>query len=154
VPIACGEHLFGREDALEALRRGQLSILQPDASICGGIGEARLMAQLASFYGVRVVPHMCAGPISLAANLHVAASVPSIRTIEYPFLFAAAWSAFGVGPELGPEAIVDGQLAVPSGPGLGMSLNEAAFAAYPYQAPGAGVAGSVQGLPDRFVGDR
>ena len=59
VPIAYGEHLFGREDALDALRHGQLSILQPDASTCGGISEARKMAELASFYGARVV-HTCA----------------------------------------------------------------------------------------------
>ena len=154
VPIAYGEHLFGREDALDALRHGQLSILQPDASTCGGISEARQMAQLASFYGARVVPHMCAGPISLAANLHFAASVPAIRAIEYSFLFAPAWSAFGEGPDLGPDAIVDGEIAIPQGPGLGVALNESAVAKYPYQPPGTRVAGSAHGLPDRFVGDR
>ena len=39
----------------------------------------------------------CAGPISLAANLHVAASVPVIRAIEYPYTLAPAWAAFGTG---------------------------------------------------------
>ena len=62
----------------------QLSVLQPDASTCGGIGELRRMAQAAVPFGVRVVPHVCAGPVSLAANLHLAATVPAIRMIEYP----------------------------------------------------------------------
>ena len=54
--------------------------------------------------------------------------------------------------EIGP--VVDGTIAVPDGPGLGVDLDEAAIAAHPYQLPGARVAGTVSGLPDRFVGDR
>ena len=153
VPIAYGEHLFGREDAIDCLRRGQATVLQPDASTCGGISEARLMAQVAAPFGARVVPHTCAGPVSLAANLHVAASVPSIRLLEYPFLFADAWDAFG-DVSFGPDAIVDGALPVPDAPGLGPTLDRAALASHPYVAPGARVAGTTGGLPDRFVGDR
>jgi L-alanine-DL-glutamate epimerase-like enolase superfamily enzyme len=103
---------------------------------------------------VRVVPHICAGPVSLAANVHVAATVPAIRLVEYPPSLANCWSTFGKGPDVGPEAIVDGAIAVPDGPGLGMDIDDAAVAAHPYQAPGARVAGTVSGLPDRFVGDR
>ena len=74
VPIAYGEHLFGVDEAIDAMRRGQLQVLQPDASTCGGLTEARGMAAAAAGFGVRVVPHVCAGPISLAANLHLAAT--------------------------------------------------------------------------------
>ena len=115
VPIAYGEHLFGADDAIDAMRRGQLHVLQPDASTCGGLTEARRMAAAAAAFGVRVVPHVCAGPISLAANLHLAATVPAIRLIEYPPQLAAAWSTFGAGRDLGPTTIVDGTLAVPTG---------------------------------------
>ena len=110
------------------MRRGQLHVLQPDASTCGGLAEARRMADAAAPFGVRVVPHVCAGPISLAANLHLAATVPAIRLIEYPPSLAEAWSTFGAGIELGPNAIVDGKLAVPDGPGLGVELDEDALA--------------------------
>jgi D-galactarolactone cycloisomerase len=149
VPIAYGEHLYGRDDALDALRRGQMSVLQPDAATCGGIAEARHIAALATSYGARVVPHVAAGPIALAAGLHLAASVPHIRALEYPYPLAEAWTTLGVGAELSPAAIVDGSLAVPSGPGLGVDLDEAAAAARPYAPPGPRV-----GLPDRFNGDR
>jgi L-alanine-DL-glutamate epimerase-like enolase superfamily enzyme len=154
VAIAYGEHLYGNLDAIEALTRRQATVLQPDASTCGGITEARRMSATAAYFGVRVVPHVCAGPISLAANLHVAASVPVIRAIEYPYTLAAGWSTFGRDAHLGVEAVVDGALPVPNGPGLGVNLDEEVVGAHPYKAPGTRVAGSRRGLPDRFVGDR
>jgi L-alanine-DL-glutamate epimerase-like enolase superfamily enzyme len=154
VAIAYGEHLYGNLDALEVLTRKQATVLQPDASTCGGISEARRMAATAAYFGARVVPHVCAGPISLAANLHVAASVPVIRAIEYPYTMAPSWAAFSPGAALGPDTIEDGTIAVPAGPGLGVTLDPAAVAAHPYRPPGVRVAGSRAGLPDRFVGDR
>jgi len=154
VAIAYGEHLYSNLDALEVLTRKQATVLQPDASTCGGISEARRMAATAAYFGARVVPHVCAGPISLAANLHVAASVPVIRAIEYPYTMAPSWAAFSPGTPLGPDAIEDGTIAVPAGPGLGLSLDETAVVAHSYRPPGARVAGSRAGLPDRFVGDR
>ncbi|MGZ4673784.1 MAG: mandelate racemase/muconate lactonizing enzyme family protein [Ilumatobacteraceae bacterium] len=154
VPIAYGEHLFGRDDTLDALRREQLDILQPDASTAGGLGEARFMAMAAASSGVRVVPHTCAGPVALAANLHLAATIPAIRAIEYPFTLAPVWAGLGGGRALGPDAIVDGAIAVPDAPGLGVDLDEAAAHRYPYRPPGVRVVGSRAGLPDRFTGDR
>ena len=66
---------------VDAMRNGELLVLQPDASTCG-LAEARAMAAAAAGFGVRVVPHVCAGPIALAAGLHLAATVPAIRMIE------------------------------------------------------------------------
>jgi len=149
VPIAYGEHLYGREDALDALSAG-VTVLQPDASISGGIAESREIAHVAAFHGARVVPHVCAGPVSLAANITLAATVASIRAIEYPLHLAPAWSALGTRR----LEIVDGAIAVPDGPGLGIELVEQVAAEHPYRRPGARVAGTVAGLPDRFVGDR
>lgn len=154
VAIAYGEHLYGELDAQEVLSRNQATVLQPDASTCGGISEARRMAMTAVYHGARVVPHICAGPVSLVANLHVAASVPHIRAIEYPYMMIPSWDAYGTGLELGLDAIVDGELPIPDSPGLGLALDESALAAHPYRPPGTRVAGSRAGLPDRFVGDR
>lgn len=153
VPIAYGEHLFGADEAIEAMSRRQLDVLQPDAATVG-IGEARRMAVAAAAFGVRVVPHVCSGPISLAANLHLAASVPSIHLVEYPPSLIKVWDALGVGSPLTLDAIEDGCVPVPAGPGLGVALDEAQAAGHPYQAPGARVPGTTTGLPDRFNGDR
>lgn len=153
VPIAYGEHLYGREDAVDAMRAG-VTVLQPDVSVSGGIAECREIAKLAAYHGARVVPHLCAGPISLAATLVLAATVPAVRAIEYPLHLEPAWRSLGVGPELGIGAITGGTLAVPGGAGLGVTLDLDAVAAHGYVAPGARVAGTVGGLPDRFAGDR
>jgi D-galactarolactone cycloisomerase len=154
VPVAYGEHLYGLAEALEAMRRRQLDVLQPDASTAGGIGEARRMAEAAAAFGVRVVPHVCAGPVSLAANLHLAATVPAITAIEYPPTLIPMWETFGAGASFGIEALHDGRLPIPDQPGLGVAIDESAIADHPYQLPGARVAGTTTGLPDRFVGDR
>jgi D-galactarolactone cycloisomerase len=153
VPLAYGEHMYGATEAIDAMANGELLVLQPDASTCG-LAEARTMAAAAAGFGVRVVPHVCAGPLSLAANLHLAATVPAIRMVEYPPVLAGVWERFGRGAALGVDAIVDGQLPVPDGPGLGVDLDEAAAAQSPYRPLGTRVAGTVGGLPDRFTGDR
>ena len=153
IPIAYGEHMFGLDDALDALRRRQLDVLQPDAATAGGISEARKMAAAAPAFGVRVVPHVCSGPAALAANLHLAATVPAIRLVEYPPTLVPVWETFGNGARLGLDAIADGMLPVPDSPGLGVTIDEHACTAHPYRAPGARVAGTTTGLPDRFVGD-
>ena len=80
--------------------------------------------------------------------------VPVIRAIEYPYTLAPAWDAFGRGAAFGPEAIEDGSIAVPDGPGLGVDLAIDVAAQHHYRPPGTRVAGSRSGLPDRFVGDR
>ncbi|WP_432969945.1 mandelate racemase/muconate lactonizing enzyme family protein [Dactylosporangium sp. CA-233914] len=154
VPLAYGEHLYGRDEAIGAIRNGELSVLQADAATTGGIEEARQMALLGAHFGVRVVPHNCAGPLALAANLHVAATIPAVRLLEYPINCMPAYATLSPESPTGLDAIVDGELAIPDGPGLGMTLDESALAANPYQALGRRVAGTLAGVPDRFVGDR
>jgi D-galactarolactone cycloisomerase len=154
VPIAYGEHLYGLGETVQALGADGVSVLQPDASTSGGIATARSMAEHAALYGARVVPHVCAGPVSLAANLALAGTVAGIRLIEYPLHLAPVWDALGAGANLGVAAIEDGKLAVPSAAGLGVSLAEDMAAGHPYAPPQGRVAGTVGGLPDRFAGDR
>lgn len=154
VPIAYGEHMFGLDDAIDLLAHRRASVIQPDVSTCGGLSAARAIAGVAPHFGARIVPHVCAGPISLAANLHLAATVPMIRAVEYPYTMAPAWAALSGSDALGPDHIVDGHLAIPNTPGLGCELDLSVVEANPYRSPGARVAGTTSGLPDRFVGDR
>jgi D-galactarolactone cycloisomerase len=152
VPVAYGEHLYTADEAIDAMRRRQLDVLQPDASTVG-LSEARRMAQAAAGFGVRVVPHVCAGPVSLAANLQLAATVPAIRCIEYPPSLLAAWEQLGDGAPLTLDAIDDGRLPIPDTEGFGVDLDTAVAATFPYQPPGTRVVGTTTGLPDRFAGD-
>lgn len=134
VPIAYGEHLFTTHDFQDCLLHRRADVIQPDAAICGGISEARRITALAETFGVPVVPHAAAGPMALAANLHLAASAANVQMLEYSFTLDRLWREMLREPILSPSALQDGQLAVPQGPGLGLLINEDVWHRYPYQA--------------------
>jgi len=74
--LAGGESLQSRTAAHAALERGCFDIVQPDVSICGGIGEVVFVGELARMSGVRCIPHCWGGAIMLAATLQAAAVLP------------------------------------------------------------------------------
>ncbi len=133
VPIAYGEHLFTLHDFEDCLIHRRADIVQPDAALCGGISEARRVAALGESFGVKVVPHSAAGPIALAANLHLCATAPNVAMLEYSFTLDALWKELLGEASLSPSALRDGWLPVPNGPGLGLSIDEAVWLKYPYQ---------------------
>jgi L-alanine-DL-glutamate epimerase-like enolase superfamily enzyme len=132
LPIAYGEHLFGAAEFGDALAAGWPNIVQPDPSIAGGLSECLQIAAVAEGYGVPVMPHAAAGPLAMAACLHLAAARQNVALVEHAFTLEPLWEVL-VGPQLSSSAIVDGFLAVPSGPGLGLELDEQALRANPYQ---------------------
>jgi L-alanine-DL-glutamate epimerase-like enolase superfamily enzyme len=152
VPLAYGEHLYGVAAAQDALAHGEFSVLQPDPAVAGGIVVARRMAEVGAYHGVRVAPHICAGPVALAAGLQLAGSTSVVQAVEYPLHLVPIWQQLAPDLAVGPDAIDAGTIAIPDGPGLGARLDEAAAAANPYRSPGTRVAGTAHGLPDRFVG--
>jgi L-alanine-DL-glutamate epimerase-like enolase superfamily enzyme len=134
VPIAYGEHLFTSHDFQDCLIHRRADVIQPDAAICGGISEARKITTLAETFGVPVVPHSAAGPMALAANLHMAASAANVRMLEYSFTLDRLWKEMLREPILSPSSLQDGCLAVHGGPGLGLLIDEEVWDRYPYQA--------------------
>jgi galactonate dehydratase len=62
----------------------------------------------------------------MAASAQVAAALPHLRALEYAW-GEVPWRADVVVP---PECIVDGELVVPAGPGLGISLDDGTLAAH------------------------
>ena len=135
VPIACGEHMFGLAEFEEAIRRNWARFLQPDASTCGGLAEGMRIAAAGRRAGVEVVPHTAAGPVSLAANLHLAAAAPSIGLLEYPYPLAECWATISPGCPLIPDRVVDGALRPAERPGLGIEIDFEAVKSRPYRAP-------------------
>ncbi|PZN96899.1 MAG: racemase [Hyphomicrobiales bacterium] len=78
VAIASGEILGGRHAHRDLIERGGVSILQPDAAVCGGVTEWRRIAAMAASAGVPVMPHSFH-----ALHLHLVASVPNGAYVEY-----------------------------------------------------------------------
>jgi D-galactarolactone cycloisomerase len=119
LPIAGGEVLTRRQSFFPWLREGAFDIVQPDVTKVGGISEERRIAWMAEDHGVRFVPHGWNTAIGLAADLHLASAIQNTKMVEYisgsPFvddIVATPWKLDS-----------SGMLAVPSGPGLGVSID-------------------------------
>ncbi|MFC1692111.1 galactonate dehydratase [Candidatus Latescibacterota bacterium] len=120
LPIATGERVFTKWGFRRVLEKGAASILQPDVSHAGGITECRLIAGMAEAYYAGIAPHSAVGPINIAAMLHLAASIPNFLIGECRML--------GEGYIKKPFEVKDGFVDLPSGPGLGIELDEDALA--------------------------
>jgi L-alanine-DL-glutamate epimerase-like enolase superfamily enzyme len=70
IPVASGEHFYGRWEAERYLRARAIQVVQADPEWCGGTSELVRIATLASAHDAHVVPH----GHSLHAALHVVAS--------------------------------------------------------------------------------
>jgi L-alanine-DL-glutamate epimerase-like enolase superfamily enzyme len=126
VPIAGGEVLTRRQSFLPWLAQRAVDFIQPDATKCGGLTEARRIAWMAQDYHCHFVSHGWNTAIGVAADLALTAAMPVARWIEYQT--GVAYIEELIDPPFRLDA--DGLLRVPSGPGLGISLNPDALAKY------------------------
>jgi L-alanine-DL-glutamate epimerase-like enolase superfamily enzyme len=134
LPLAYGEHTYtihGFRDLID----NDVAVFQPDATLVGGLHEACKVAALAEAWGRSVSPH-CGGlsAIGLAANVHLSASTPSFTVLEYDATPVQPMrDAIVRGQPFAPEHLVGGCLPVPQAPGLGVEVDEAVLADYPYR---------------------
>ena len=120
IPIASGEHLYGRWAAGKYLRAGAVGVLQTDVDWCGGISESLKICAIASEYGVPVIPHGdCLHPA-----LHLIASQsPNVCPLaEYMVnrLHAGQWKYYF---EKNPLVPVTGKITLSERPGFGIELD-------------------------------
>ena len=122
VPVATGEIEAGRWRFQELLEKRAAMILQTDAAVCGGISEWRRIAAMAAGFGVTVCPHWFHD-----LHVHLGAATPNARFVEY----------FSDDQVLNFRRLVDtqltfdnGNLVVPTGPGLGFRFDANALEQY------------------------
>jgi galactonate dehydratase len=130
IPVVTGEELYTKFEFREVFERGAADIINPDVCNVGGILELKEIAAMAEPYFVAVSPHNYnSTTVGLAATLNVSAAIPNFLITEY-FL-----NMESLGNEIAeqPFEVVDSYIAVPEGPGLGIELDEAALARFPYQ---------------------
>ena len=128
IPVATGERLHTMYEYRELFELQACDIIQPDIAHFGGILNTKKLAAWAEAYYVLIAPHNVGGPISTAAALHLAACTPNFKIQEHFNDFAEAYvkEAAPGNPE-----IEDGYFALPTGPGLGVTLDEDVVAANP-----------------------
>jgi len=132
LPVATGERLTTKAEFAPLLAARAVSIVQPATGRSGGLWETKKIAALAEASGAQIAPHLYAGPVEWAANVHLAATCPNLLVVE----------TIGTGGDfhrrLVGDAIrfEDGHLIPPEGPGLGIEVDEAAARAAPYTGEG------------------
>lgn len=135
MPIATGEALYTSFEFKRLLDEHILDVAQPDISLCGGLGEARRIADLCHLAHTRISPHVWGSAVGLAAAAHFVASLPN-----YPHAANEPWPIY-VEYDVGENAlrddllrqpfeVADGLLSVPEGPGLGIEIDPAALDRY------------------------
>jgi galactonate dehydratase len=131
IPVATGERIHVRHEFRELFERQAADVVQADITTVGGIAETRKIAAWAESHYVLIAPHNVGGPISTAAALHLAACTPNFKIQEHFNDFAEAHVKLAAP---GNPEVVDGHFALPSGPGLGVTLDEEVVRANPMRA--------------------
>lgn len=130
IPIATGERMTTKAEFAALLQTGGAAILQPALGRAGGIWEMKKLAAIAEVFNAQMAPHLYAGPIEWAANIHLAASIPNlliIETIETKFHFDLI---------KGSIQVENGFVGAPQAPGLGIEVDEALARAHPFDGEG------------------
>lgn len=130
--LAGGESLMGLRAFRDFVARGALDVVQPDLALCGGFSEGMRIAALCNAFDIPLVPHVWGTGINFMAALQFTSILPESRGpgLRYPLLefdpspnpLRDAMGTFAVGS--------DGNVVVPSGPGLGIEFTPQALAPY------------------------
>jgi D-galactarolactone cycloisomerase len=134
IPVAAGETWHTRWAFREPLETRAVDIIQPDLCGVGGFTEARRVIDLASVYGVRVVPHVWGTAVHLAAALQFMAAIPPDPMRNNPVApimeFDRTHNPFRQAIVSSPIEHNSGVVAIPNKPGLGLEINREALREY------------------------
>lgn len=120
-PVCASETLGGRHAFRDLLCDGGVGVVMFDLGWCGGVSEARRIAELADTWHRPVAPHDCTGPIVYGASVQLALALPNAIYQESVRAFYRGWYRDAV--EALPD-VTDGMIAAVPGAGHGMRLHE------------------------------
>jgi len=121
IKIATGENESTRWGFKELIDKVSPHFIQPDLARAGGFSEAMKIMQLALNKNIQCIPHVWGSAIMFAASLQFIATIPHATFFEFcignsPFVKELVnFSTF---------KLIDGLINIPSGPGLGVKINE------------------------------
>jgi len=129
VPVATGERLIALEEFRELLALDAVAVLQPDVCHVGGPTAMRKIAAFAESHRVALAPHNPLGPVATAVNQHLGFTLPGFLLQEV-MRSDVPWREEVVP---GGLPIVGGHVELPTAPGWGVEVDEAAAARHPYR---------------------
>ena len=125
IPLAAGERIFTRLGYRQFFEQRCLDVIQPDLCLCGGITEAKKIADMAWTYDASVQIHVCGSPISKAAALQIEAALPNFLIHEHHQRALNLTSRATCKYDWQP---VNGRYKVPDLPGIGNEPTEETIA--------------------------
>ena len=126
VPLASCESLYGRRGFKPFLEQYAVDVAIVDIP-WNGLAEGLKIAAMAEAYEVNVAPHNFYGHLSTLMSAHFSATVPNFRIMEID-VDDVPWKDDLV---TAPPLVEDGHLLLPSAPGWGADIDEAAVRAHP-----------------------
>jgi len=118
--IACGEQEATEWGFRQLIERAGVDVLQPDLTRCGGFTAARKIVHMAELANRLVIPHSWCSDLLTAASLHLNAFQRRAVFVE----FNTSQGPLSRALLREPLKLVDGCLAVPCAPGLGVEVDE------------------------------
>ena len=128
MPVVVGEDLYSKAEFRQVFEKQAADIINPDVATVGGILELKEIAAMAEPYDVVVSPHGAGVLISLAATIQASAVMPNFLITDY-YVPTEEFAAEVMRP---PFTVKDSYIELPTGPGLGVDLDERALARHPY----------------------
>jgi L-alanine-DL-glutamate epimerase-like enolase superfamily enzyme len=124
IPIAASERLAMRGPFRQLIEKRAASVIMIDLAWCGGLSEARKIANMAEAAQLPVTLHDCTGPIVYAASCALSSTLPNVNYQEAVRAYFTGWYREIV--DVLP--VVDhGHVAPIDAPGLGMALKPELF---------------------------
>lgn len=119
VPLAAGEHFYGRWEVERYLQAGTLNVVQADPEWCGGVSELVKIGTVVSLHDVEVIPH--GHGIHAAIHTIFSQSPMTFPLGEYLMLKMQHFYHF----EKNPPVVEQAHIARPIRPGFGIELDAA-----------------------------
>lgn len=125
MPIAHGERVYSRWQYAPYFEDMSVQVIQPDLGNCGGLTEGKKICDMAHVYDISVQAHVCAGPLSTCAALHLESVIPNFIIHEHHRNALLPHNIELCKYDYQP---VNGRYKIPELPGLGNEFSEVALA--------------------------
>ena len=131
VPLAMGELFNTQHEYLPLIKERLIDFIRIHISQIGGLSPARKVAALCEFFGVRTAWH---GPGDASPLAHAAQLALELTNYNFGVHEGSGFQADTAAVFVGAPEVKDGYMLASEKPGLGIEVDEAAAAKFPFPA--------------------
>ena len=128
IPLATGERFYNMYQFKDLIDRKIVSLIRPDVSLAGGYTQVKKICAMAEAAFVGIFPHLMGSPVNNAVFAQLAAAIPNYVVMEHNVLGEHLDALIDE-----PFKVENGYRIVPDRPGIGVEIDEAALAKFPFK---------------------